>query len=87
MEKFSDKFTKKFISMMQDNECLYDMTKVSCRNKPLKDKAWQDIANTMNIDGGYKNNLKFLNFNQIRKAALYPFQYFFACNFILKVSY
>ena len=76
MEKFSDEFTKKFISMIPDNECLYDMTKESYRNKPLKDKTWQDIANTMKIDGGYKNNLKFLNFNQIRKAALHPFQYF-----------
>ena len=72
--------------MIQDNEGLYDMTKESYRNKPLKDKTWQDIANTMNIGGGYKNNLKFLNFNQTRKAALHPCQYFFVCNFILKVS-
>ena len=86
MEKLSDEFTEKFISMIQDNQCLYDITKESYQNKPLKDKTWQNIVNTMNINGGYKNNLKFQNFNQTRKAALHPCQYFFVCDFILKVS-
>jgi len=53
MESFFDNKTEKHIVLIQENKCFFDMSKVSYRNKLLKDKTWNDIARLMQTDGEF----------------------------------
>jgi len=44
---------QKNIVLIQENECFFDMSKISYRYILLKDKTWNDIARLMQIDGEF----------------------------------
>ena len=64
--EFTDSNVEKLILLVQQNECLYDCTLHSYREKNVKNNAWQKIAKELNSDGKTTFCLSFIVLNIIR---------------------